>query len=174
MPPPPPAFRAHGPRVGGGSAEEGAGGADPTHVWRVVQLGNKLEQNFIFSSSEADLGASAPLLSLPRREVTTDVSMKRSRRHRGQTGPGSPFPFGSVLVLAADQSSGRSDGGAWRVDARPPFPGRFCLSDVTRLSLQVPWGVGERPPLSLATSVLSCDEAASTDPPPPHLLPVLL
>ena len=107
----PPSLQGPRPMCGRGFCRGGGRGADTTHVWRVVQLGNKLEQNFIFSSSEADLGVSAPLLSLTRREVTTDVSMKRSRRHRGQTGPGSPFPFGSVLVLAADQSSGQSDGG---------------------------------------------------------------
>ena len=82
-----------------------------TRPGRVVRLGNKLEWNFIFSSSEADLGVSAPLPSRPRWAVTTDVSMERSCRHEGQTGPVSPFPFGSVLVLAADQSLAWAPGG---------------------------------------------------------------
>lgn len=61
-PHPLPAFRAHSPCVGGVSAEEGSGGCrHHTRPERVVQLENKLERNFIFSSSEADLGVSAPL-----------------------------------------------------------------------------------------------------------------
>lgn len=98
-PRPLPAFRAHGPHVGGCLQRRGWGGADTTHVrrrwfsWKISWSG------ILFFLLLKQILGSQPLYW-----AVTTVSMKRSRRHGGQTGPVSPFPFGSVLVLAADQS----------------------------------------------------------------------
>ena len=166
-PHPLPAFRAHSPCVGGVSAEEGSGGADTTHVrrgwfsWKISWSG------ILFFLLLKQILGSRPLYQV----VTTDVSMKRSRRHGGQTGPVSPFPFGSVLVLAADQSlawalaglTGCLEGGHQVALPWPFLPLRHDMPVPADSSMG---GSGETPPPSLATSVMRCDEAASTDPPP--------